>query len=194
MYTNSLIINLKGFLIGNPYTMEITDFEDSIVEESFGHALISKRLFLKYLNECPHLPQKEVLISNYEDPEDYKFDPIMNDYIYPIKNVTKKCNEIRKEIHRQLDGINLYGIYNECPKNISKNETYYENIDYEDSLKHSFKYNFVRMMRKQNLKKQLENNLIFKTENNDEQSDEELELAYDIFDPNCLDDMHVSDF
>ena len=90
MYTNSLIINLKGFLIGNPYTMEITDFEDSIVEESFGHALISKRLFLKYLNECPHLPQKEILISNYEDPEDYKFDPIMNDYIYPIKNVTKK--------------------------------------------------------------------------------------------------------
>ena len=179
MYTNSLIINLKGFLIGNPYTMEITDFEDSIVEESFGHALISKRLFLKYLNECPHLPQKEILISNYEDPEDYKFDPIMNDYIYPIKNATKKCNEIRKEIHRQLDGINLYGIYNECPKNLSKNEKYYENINYEDSLKHSFKYNFVRMMRKQNLKKQLENNLIFKTENNDEQSDEELELAYD---------------
>ena len=86
--------------------------------------------------------------------EDYKFDPIMNDYIYPIKNVTKKCNEIRREIHRQLDGINLYGIYNECPKNLSENETYYENIDYEDSLKHSFKYNFIRMMRKQNLKKQ----------------------------------------
>ena len=30
-------------------------FEDSIVEESFGHALISKRLFLKYLNYVQHI-------------------------------------------------------------------------------------------------------------------------------------------
>ena len=39
-------------------------------------------------------------------------------------------------------------------KIFQKIKTYYENIDYEDSLKHSFKYNFIRMMRKQNLKKQ----------------------------------------
>ena len=195
VYTNSLIINLKGFLIGNPYTMEITDFEDSMVEEGFGHALISNRLFLKYLKTCPHLPQKEIIIPGYEDPEDYKFEPIMNDFIFPVKNVTKQCNEVRKEIQKLYDGINLYGILNECPKNLSQMDTNYKNIDYEDSLKHSFKHNFIRMMRKQNLLKQLERNFLF-TENNEGNDDQSEELVYadDIFAPSCLDDMHVSDF
>ena len=58
----------------------------------------------------------------------------MNDFIFPVKNVTKQCNEVRKEIQKLYDGINLYGILNECPKNLSQMDTNYKNIDYEDSF------------------------------------------------------------
>ena len=42
---NAIKINLKGFLIGNPYTMEITDFEDSMIEFGFSYGLIGYRTF-----------------------------------------------------------------------------------------------------------------------------------------------------
>ena len=109
-------IKLKGMLIGNPYTYEKTDFEDSIIEFGFSHALISIETFEKYLNECPHWPQVEKILEGYEEKEDYKFDPLINkDQLMPVKNVSKACNEVRNEIKKSFEGINSYGILNECP-------------------------------------------------------------------------------
>ena len=60
-------IKLKGMLIGNPYTYEKIDFEDSIVEFAFSHGLISIEILEKYLNECPHWPQIEKILKSYEE-------------------------------------------------------------------------------------------------------------------------------
>ena len=97
----NLKLNLKGILIGNPYTHEETDYEDTIVEFCFTHGLISYPTFKKYLKHCPHLPQKEQIIKG-----DYENDVEYEKYYYedkiPMKNVTKRCNEIRTEIHEQM--------------------------------------------------------------------------------------------
>ena len=34
-------INLKGFIIGNPYTSEKIEFEDSLVDSTYSHGLLS---------------------------------------------------------------------------------------------------------------------------------------------------------
>ena len=78
---------MKGFLIGNPYTMEMTDFEDSMVEFGFSHALIGLKTYYKYLNECPHLPQKEIFLYGYQDPANYTFDPVIQEGNIPMKYV-----------------------------------------------------------------------------------------------------------
>ena len=59
---DAIQINLKGILMGNPYVMEETDFEDSMIEFGYSYGLIGYRTFKNYLNECPHLPQKEIFI------------------------------------------------------------------------------------------------------------------------------------
>ena len=68
---DAIKLNLKGFLIGNPYTFEDTDFEDSMVEFFFSHALISFETYEKYLKECPHWPQIERIYFPYIEKEDY---------------------------------------------------------------------------------------------------------------------------
>ena len=191
---NSLNINLKGFLIGNPYTMQMTDFEDSMVEFGFSHALIGYRTFSKYLNECPHLPQKEIFLYEFKEKENYTFNPIyIPERNMPVKNVTKKCNEIREEIIKQFKGINFYGIFKEC---LSKNETQdlnsiYKNIDYESTLKSSYKYNFLKMIRQQNYIKSAE--IYLKEGINNDNSNETFEEAYDFF-QYCGDDLFIPNF
>ena len=190
-------IKLKGILMGNPYVMEETDFEDSMIEFGYSHGLIGYRTFKNYLNECPHLPQKEIFIYQYKEEEDYKFDPIINtEYYLPIKNVTKKCNAIREEIKNQFNGINFYGILKECPpeKNSSEEGELYKNIDYEESLKHTYEHTFLKMVRKQHYLKQYENykqNL----RNLDEKPklEESLEISVDFF-PSCDSDLSPIDF
>ena len=194
---NATKINLKGILIGNPYTMEETDFEDSMIEFGYSHGLIGYRTFKNYLNECPHLPQKEIFISQYEEKDDYEFDPIINTQnLIPMKNVTKKCNEIREEIKSQFNGINFYGILKECPpkKTASEAESLYKNIDYEDSLEHTYEYGFLKMVRKQYYLKQYQNykkNL--RTLKEEPKLGESLEIAVDFF-PSCGKDVTPIDF
>jgi len=190
---DSLNINLKGFLIGNPYTMEITDFEDSMVEFGFSHALIGYRTFSNYLKECPHLPQKEIFLYEFKEKENYTYNPVIQEGNIPMKNVTQKCNEVRNEIKEQLTGINFYGIVKEC---LSKNETQeinslYTNIDYESTLKSSYKYNYLKMIRQQNYIKNAENNL--KEGINNDNSNEILEKAIDFF-PSCGSDLFTLNF
>jgi carboxypeptidase C (cathepsin A) len=192
---DSIKLNMKGFLIGNPYTMEITDFEDSMVEFGFSHALIGYKTFINYLYECPHLPQKEIFVYGYEDPANYTFDPVIQEGNIPMKNVTKKCNEVRNEIKKQFDGINFYGILKECPSRQQSLElnSQYKNIDYEYSLNHSYQNNFFQMVRRENLKNYLQNNNNPKNQNNNGNSNESLERAIDFF-PSCGKDLYYINF
>jgi carboxypeptidase C (cathepsin A) len=149
-------INLKGILIGNPYTHEETDYEDSIVEFSFTHGLISYPTFKKYLTHCPHLPQKEQIIKgDFENNVEYK------KYYYhdmvPMKNVTKKCNEVRTEIHEQMHGINFYGIHNECPADdeINKYRDIFKNINFDEVKKFSSRQKYLEIIENNYFKKNI---------------------------------------
>ena len=146
--SNAIKIKLKGILIGNPYTYEKVDFEDSIFEFSFSHALISLELFDKYLKECPHWPQKENINSFYQEKDGYIYDPIiMEGQNFPWKKVTKECNEVRNETKKILKGINFYGIYKECPNEAKMNKIRkkFSNINYYEINKYS-KYNQFKKM------------------------------------------------
>ena len=193
---NAIEINLKGFIIGNPYTAEETDYEDSMVEFGFAHGLIEYNTFKNYLNHCPHLPQKERFIEEYYEYDyNYKKNLKEEEDIYPIKFVTHKCNQIRKEIGRQFEGINFYGIYNKCPPyEYFENKYKYKNIDYKDNYIHSFKYNYLKMIRQYNYEnylKKIKSNL--KNFNNKKNLNSKLEPAIDFF-PGCGDDIFVDEF
>ena len=196
---NAININLKGFLIGNPYTSEDTDFEDSMVEFGFSHGLIDYKTFKNYLNHCPHLPQKERFIDEYFD-YDYTYEQNLkeeedeDEYYYPIKFVTHKCNEIREEIGRQFEGINFYGIYNKCPPyeyDQNKLLTKYKNINYKESYLHSFKYSYLKMIRQQNYENYLKKMKF--TQKKSHNLFSYLEPAYDFF-PGCGDDAFIDNF
>ena len=149
--SNAIKLNLKAFLIGNPYINEETDWEDSMFDFSYSHALISFETYEKYLNECPHLPQIEKIFSPFEEKEGYKYDPIINKNMnIPLRNVTKSCNEARNETKEALAGINYYGILNECPSNdtIFELKKEFNNIDYDESYSNSEEYNFRKMITK----------------------------------------------
>jgi len=191
---NAIKINIKGFLIGNPYTSEETDFEDSMVEFGFSHGLIGYDTFKNYLKHCPHLPQRERFIDEYFD-YDYLYEKNLRGN-YPEKNVTHRCNEIRREIGRQFEGINFYGIYNKCPSyedDENKLKLKYKNINYYDNYLHSFKHSYLKMIRQQNYEnyiKKLQKNLKYKESPNLHSS---LEPAEDFF-PGCGSDMFIDDF
>ena len=151
--SNAIKLNLKAFLTVNPYMYEDTDFEDSIFDFSYSHALISFETYEKYLKECPHLPQIEKIYSPFEEKEGYKYDPIINkDMNVPLRNVTKACNEARKETKEALNGNDFYGILNECPTNdtIFELKKEFNNIDYDESYLHSKQY-ILRKMTEKNI-------------------------------------------
>ena len=89
-----------------------------MLDFSFSQALISFETYEKYLRECPHWPQVERIYYPYEESEDYKYDPLINENeLMPMRNVTRACNEARNETKKALEGINFYGILNKCPSN-----------------------------------------------------------------------------
>jgi len=188
-------INLKGFLVGNPYTYHPTDFEDSMVDFGYSHSIIGHRTFRDYLKECTHWPQVEDIWPDYKEPKDYKYDPVIIDGLLPIKNVTKKCNEVRTQIKDQFNGINFYGIYKECPskEKIHKLKSEYKNIDYDESLKNSF----LSILRKHNYEYYLENNKKLRNLKEEEVDNkiesEQLEKAVDFF-PSCERDEYSVEF
>ena len=89
-------VNIKGVLIGNGVTNIETDIERSMVEFAYYHGLVSIDTFRAFERNCPHL-----------DPESNDVEP---------RNVTHRCNEIRAEIQKSIEGIDVYGIYHECKK------------------------------------------------------------------------------
>ena len=195
----NVTINLKGILIGNPYTFHPTDFEDSMVEFGYSHGIIGLRTFKDYLKECDHWSQVEDILPEYKEPKDYKYDPVIREGLTPTKNVTKKCNEVRTQIKEQFDGINFYGIFKECvPKEkIDKLKSEYKNIDYDESLQNSYKNSFFSILRKKNYEYYLENNKNLRNLKEEEVDNkiesEPLEKAVDFF-PECGRDEYSVEF
>ena len=165
-----------------------------MVEFGFAHGLIEYKTFKNYLNHCPHLPQKERFIEEYYD-YDYSYKKNLKEEMYPEKNVSHKCNQIRREIGKQFEGINFYGIYNKCPPydfDEAELKYKYKNINYKESYLHSFKYNYLKMIRQQNYEnyiKKIKNN----KNNQNKYFNDNLEPAVDFF-PSCLHDAFVDDF
>ena len=110
-----------------------------MVEFAFWHGLISWEVYNNFERTCPHLPdelypEESQIINNFED-----FRP---------RNVTKKCNEYRTQISKNLNYLDIYGIYRICPWNEKINnekEAYY-------SYRNTIKRNLIKQ-RNQNMNK-----------------------------------------
>ena len=120
-----------------------------MIEFAFVHGLISYKTFKNYLKYCPHLPQKESFLKDFVDDNDISYIHYYYDDIFPMNNVTYKCNDIRIEIYLALYGINIYGIHKECPDydSMFKYKNKFTNINIEQSYLHSYKYRFAKMLK-----------------------------------------------
>lgn len=94
-------INLQGILIGNGLTDKETDIERSMVDFGTLNGIISPELKREFDWVCPHI----------EDD--------INDF-WP-RDVTEKCNEVRKKIKDCFEGIDVYGIYHQCKSKTTQN-------------------------------------------------------------------------
>ena len=158
-------VNLKGILIGNGLTDFDVDVERSIPEFAFWHGLLSPKTFKLYKKYCEHQPDE----LNPQENTNNK----LNDGYVP-RNVTKKCNEIREIIAKELDGSDLYGIYRECPRTetISPNHPLYYNSQ------NTYKKTIIKRLKQIKSKKLTE----------------ELEPENDLFPPFCDDDLFFDEF
>ena len=145
--TSSDKVNLKGVLIGNPLTYYDTDSERSMAEFGFWHGLISIETYESFQRNCPHLNDE------LNPQEENKNNNKLNDILIP-RNVTHKCNEIRKIIRDNFKGNDIYGIYRLCPEEsrLSLNDPLYYNKE------HSMK-NFILNKLNPNKNRRIKNNL-----------------------------------
>ena len=74
-----------------------------MVHTGYGHALIGEDLMREFEGNCPHLD------FNYRGNPDVPEENPSNDFA--PRNVTKKCNLIRRKIKNTFEGIELYGMY-----------------------------------------------------------------------------------
>lgn len=96
-------IKLKGMMIGNGVTHKDIDIEKSMVDFGYDHAIISPELRDEYNEHCPH------------------FAPFNSNNFWP-KDVTPKCNEIRRKIKDCYEGNDPFGLYSECRTNDLKEQ------------------------------------------------------------------------
>ena len=158
-------INLKGILIGNGLTLPDVDVERSMVEFGFWHGLISPKTFNLFKRYCFHNPDELHPEENITQ---------INDKFFP-RNVTHRCNEVRKIISINLKGSDIYGIYRECPLT--------EKLNKENPLY----LNSQNSYRKTIIKRLIANN-------NDKKLKEELEPEVTVFPDLCDDDMFIDTF
>ena len=98
---------------------------------------------------------------------------VPNDSYFP-RNVTHRCNEIRKEIRDNLGGSDIYGIYRICPqgKELTENDPLFYNIQ------HTYRKTILKQIKNNNNKK-------FKNDEEDE---------IDIWPDGCGEDMYFDEF
>ena len=101
-----LKLNVKGAFIGNGITSTVCDAERSMVYFLHTHGTMSDRMFHEFKKNCP--------FEHYD--VDDEGDKTSFGGLFDEKNVTKKCNQIRREIRNNYIGNDLYGLYRPCPK------------------------------------------------------------------------------
>lgn len=88
-------INLIGILIGNGLTDKETDIERSMIDFGTSNGIIAPELKREYNSVCPHFDESDI------------------NGFFP-RDVTERCNEVRKKIKDKWEGIDIYGIYHQC--------------------------------------------------------------------------------
>ena len=169
-------VNLKGVLIGNGLTYFDTDNERSMVEFGFARGMISLETFKAFEEYCLHLPDElhpeKNINYNINNNKEFK------DNLIP-RNVTHKCNEIRKKIKNNLDGSDIYGIYRLCPKA--------EKIEANDPLYYNSQYTY-----KKTIMQKLKRKILNYNKNKNLKSDEEDEIS--IWPAGCGEDLFFDKF
>ena len=158
-------VNLKGILIGNGLTNFETDVERSMAEFGFWHGMISYETYNLFQRHCLHEPDELRPKENNKE--------VPNDSYFP-RNVTHRCNEIRKEIRDNLGGSDIYGIYRICPqgKELTENDPLFYNSQ------HTYRKTILKQIKNNNNKK-------FKNDEEDE---------IDIWPDGCGEDMYFDEF
>ena len=109
------VINLKGFMIGNPLTDFNYDYERTLIDFGFNNGLISIETYEAYLRNCPKVPLFDsIQLKNKKNNNNES-----NDWI--IRNVTHKCNIAKMKVSEEFYGNELYGIYKICKINNTNN-------------------------------------------------------------------------
>ena len=109
------VINLKGFMIGNPLTDFNYDYERTLIDFGFNNGLISIETYESYLRNCPKVPLFDsIQLKNKKNNNNES-----NDWI--IRNVTHKCNIAKMKVSEEFYGNELYGIYKICKINNTNN-------------------------------------------------------------------------
>ena len=161
-------VNLKGVLIGNGLTDFDTDVERSMAEFGYWHGMISFETYDLFQRHCPH--KDDELRPQNSTGE-------LSDSFFP-RNVSHRCNEIRREIRNNLDGSDIYGIYRLCPKE----EKFAENYP----LYHNNKNTYRKTILKRLLQKKSSN------DNNNFNDEEEDEIS--IWPNGCAEDLYFDEF
>ena len=179
-------VNLKGIFVGNGLTDGETDIERSMVDFAYYHGITSLKTYNSFKENCPHLPDllTEFGVNNIEENDE----PILKDGFFE-RNVTKKCNEVRKIISKDYQGLDIYGIYRDCPQKKKKNDT--EGVATLGN-KYNMKNTIYRNLKKKSLSKKRQYLSSFK-----EEEEEELEPENDVFPTLCdslLSDIAINQF
>ena len=178
-------VNLKGIFVGNGLTDGETDIERSMVDFAYYHGITSLKTYNSFKENCPHLPDllTEFEANNIEENDE----PILKDSFFE-RNVTKKCNEVRKIISKDYQGLDIYGIYRDCPQKENKNNS--EGVANLGN-KYNMKNTIYRNLKKKSLSKKRKYLSTFKDE------EEEFENEIDVFPTLCdslLSDIAINNF
>ena len=178
-------VNLKGIFVGNGLTDGETDIERSMVDFAYYHGITSLKTYNSFKENCPHLPD---LLTEFEaNTIEENDEPILKDSFFE-RNVTKKCNEVRKIISKDYQGLDIYGIYRDCPQKENKNNS--EGVANLGN-KYNMKNTIYRNLKKKSLSKKRKYLSTFKDE------EEEFENEIDVFPTLCdslLSDIAINNF
>ena len=106
------VINLKGFMIGNPLTDFNFDYERTLIDFGFNNGLISIETYESYLRNCPKVPLFDMIKLKNNINKNNNNNNESNEWI--IRNVTHECNIAKNKASIEFYGNELYGIYLVC--------------------------------------------------------------------------------
>ena len=122
-------MNLKGIFVENGLTDMETDIERSMVDFAYYYGISSLKTYNNFSENCPHLTDllTEFVDNNNTNKDSNDGEPILSDGGLE-RIVTKKCNEIRRIIAEDYQGLDIEGIANLGRKCNMKNTIKYIGI------------------------------------------------------------------